>query len=77
MGLYEYNCLECGKSCTSEGAQRRGDVCFKCHVRGINLGFTYGKENFHGDTVRQKQDKMFADAKANGMTIAPAKDYGF
>jgi hypothetical protein len=46
-------------------------------VRGINLGFTYGKENFHGDTVREKQDKMFADAKAKGITIAPAKDYGF
>jgi len=77
MGLYEYNCLECGKSCTAEGAQRRGHICFKCHVRSINLGFTYGKENFHGDTVREKQDKMFADAKAKGMKIAPAKDYGF
>jgi hypothetical protein len=37
----------------------------------VNIGFTHGKENFHGDTIRQKQQQIVADAAAKGITAEP------
>ena len=50
---------------------RRGEICFKCHVRTVNLGFTYGKDNFHGDTIKERQDLQVAQAKAAGIDAQP------
>jgi cytochrome c5 len=50
--------------------------CFKCHVKGIRLGFKHGKEDFHGDTIKQRQEKILADAKKNGINAVPASEYG-
>jgi hypothetical protein len=36
----------------------------------VNLGFTYGKEDFHGPTIKERQDKQLADAKA-GINAEP------
>lgn len=50
---------------------RRGPRCFGCHVRTVNLGFTYGKEDFHGPTIRERQEKTVSDAKINGYNPEP------
>lgn len=59
------NCNECGKLFTFDVLPRRGAVCFKCHVRTIRLGFSQGKEEFHGPTIAERQrlqEKQAADA---------------
>jgi hypothetical protein len=35
------------------------------------LGFTYGKEDFHGPTIKERQQKQVADAKINGINAEP------
>lgn len=70
MGFYE--CTECGmKVLFEEGFRPRRTTCFRCHVKSIRLGFSYGKENFHGDTIGERQRQQIADAAASGMTIEP------
>lgn len=59
------NCNECGKLFTFDVLPRRGAVCFKCHVSTIRLGFSQGKEEFHGPTIAERQrlqEKQAADA---------------
>ncbi len=77
MESYEYNCVKCNGFVSVNEAPRRGNICFKCHVKTINLGFTYGKDNFHGPTIKERQNKILSDAKINGIEAVPAKDYGF
>lgn len=36
---------------------------------GANLQFTYGQDNFHGPTIRERQDKIIADAAAEGRSV--------
>jgi len=59
------NCLECGNIFSFDVMPRRGAICFKCHLQGIRLGFTHGKEDFHGPTLTERQrqqEKQAADA---------------
>lgn len=50
---------------------RRGKVCFGCHIRTINLGFTHGKEDFHGPTIKERQELQVAQAKSAGIDAQP------
>lgn len=77
MEVFEFNCRRCGKFQSLQEMPTRGELCFGCHVKGINLGFRYGKDNFHGPTIRERQEKILSDAKAAGIDAAPAKDFGF
>lgn len=43
--------------------------CFGCKIKGVSLGFTYGKACFHGPTIGEKQAKLFAEQKAAGNEI--------
>lgn len=69
-------CEKCESRWVEDSLPRRGSICFRCHLRTINLGFTYGKENFHGPTIKERQNKIVSDAAAKGITAVPAKDYG-
>ena len=69
--MQHFVCEPCGKSFEAEELPRRGSVCFKCHVSTIRLGFTYGQEDFHGPTIRERQAKTVADAKINGYNPEP------
>lgn len=58
-------CQECGNVFSFDVMPRRGAVCFKCHLQGIRLGFTHGKQDFHGPTIverQRQQEKQAADA---------------
>jgi hypothetical protein len=77
MAVYEFDCENCGRSATAESMPRRGNVCFGCHVKTIDLGFKYGKDNFHGPTIKERQHKIVSDAKAAGIEAVPSRDYGF
>ena len=65
-----YSCTQCD-TYVNDTVQRRGPICFKCHIRTINLGFTYGKEQFHGPTIGEQQRKTVEDARINGYTAEP------
>jgi hypothetical protein len=69
--MASFNCLRCESEFVADALPRRGQICFKCHVKTINLGFTYGKEDFHGDTIRQRQNLQEAQAKAAGINAEP------
>ena len=63
--MKEFRCLECLSTFIDAELPRRGSICFKCHIRSINLGFTYGKEDFNGPTVRERakeQERLAAEA---------------
>lgn len=77
MACYEFNCESCGRFATAESKPRRGNVCFKCHVKTVDLGFKYGKDNFHGPTIKERQNKIVSDAKAAGIEAVPSREYGF
>lgn len=70
MGIL-FDCKECGAATQVDEMPRRGEVCFRCHVKGIRLGFAYGRDNFHGDTITEKQRKAVSDAKAAGLNPEP------
>jgi hypothetical protein len=53
----------------------RGAVCFSCHVKSVRLGFTYGKQDFHGPTVRERQRKQVEDAAIHGINAEPVTNW--
>lgn len=64
-------CEPCGKQFESDEMPRRGAVCFGCHVKTIRLGFTHGKDEFHGPTIKERADKAISDARINGYDPQP------
>lgn len=68
-------CTQCGREFREEAMPRRGAVCFGCHVKTVRLGFTYGKEDFHGPTIRERQQKTVEDAKINGYNAEPVTNW--
>ena len=71
ISMETFNCDKCGVLTTVDVIPRRGTVCFKCHVSTINLGFRHGKADFHGPTIKQRQDEQMAQAKAAGINAEP------
>jgi len=51
------HCSSCSRLIESESDKKR-ELCFKCHVKNVRLGFTHGQEEFHGPTVRERQREM-------------------
>jgi hypothetical protein len=43
--------------------------CFGCKLQTVNLGFTWGRETFHGPTIRELQHQAVAEATAGGLTV--------
>lgn len=62
-------CRTCGEKFEPSGNRRL--ECFRCHVKGVNLGFTYGKADFHGPTIRERQRQQEAQAAAGGIKAEP------
>ena len=69
--MISITCDNCSTEFYAPELPRRGAICFKCHISTVNLGFTYGKEDFHGPTIKERQDKQVADAKINGIKAEP------
>ena len=70
MDVMTLFCEDCGDKFEVETLPRRGSVCFKCHLRGVRIGFTYGKQDFHGPTVRERASKQIEEAKSAGLEPA-------
>lgn len=63
-------CDKCRANFEVEEMPRRGSICFKCHIRTVEIGFTYGKQDFHGPTVRERANKQIEQAKSAGLEPA-------
>lgn len=64
-------CEKCDARFVGDTVPPRGPICFKCHVKGITIGFTHGKETFHGPTFGEQARKQVEEAKANGLNPEP------
>lgn len=73
--MTNFTCKECSKEFFDEKLPRRGAICFGCHIKSVRLSFTYGKDNFHGDTIAEKQRKIMADAAINGVQAEPVTNW--
>ena len=73
--MLNITCTGCSTAFYAPELPRRGAICFKCHIRTVNLGFTYGKADFHGPTVKERQDKQLADAKSAGINAEPVTNW--
>lgn len=65
-------CERCDARWVGDVLPPRGSICFKCHIKTIDIGFTHGKADFSGPTIGERQRKTVADAAAAGRTIEPA-----
>jgi cytochrome c5 len=73
--MMELLCETCEKVFYSDEMPHRGPVCFKCHIKGVRLGFTYGQEDFHGPTIRERQRQTVEQAAINGYTAEPVTNW--
>ena len=48
------HCSSCSREIHTENDCRRG-LCFRCHVKNVRLGFTWGIDNWRGPTTREIQ----------------------
>lgn len=69
--LMVFTCDICGSEFEADELPRRGSICFRCHIKTVDIGFTHGKDNFHGPTIGERQRKQVADAKAAGIDAQP------
>ena len=63
-------CSTCERPIDSENDLKR-QLCFKCHVKDVRLGFTYGQEAFHGPTIREQQREMENSPRFKAGEIEP------
>jgi hypothetical protein len=73
--MTNFTCEECSREFYDEELPHRGAICFGCHIKSVRLGFTYGKDNFHGDTIAEKQRKIVSDAAINGVQAEPVTNW--
>ena len=65
-------CTECSNPFVPDDPlPPRGPICFKCHLGGISIGFAYGKAEFHGDTIVQRQREIIRENEALGNKVEP------
>lgn len=66
-----FTCNLCESKFVEDMLPRRGSICFKCHVKGVHIGFTQGKEEFHGPTIGERARKTIEDSRAAGLNPEP------
>lgn len=69
--MASFICIQCMSAFEDIELPRRGSICFKCHLQGIRLGFTHGKEAFSGPTIGERQRKTVDDAAKAGIKAEP------
>ena len=69
--MTSYRCENCEKVEVCDTIPNRGKICFGCHIKDIRLGFSHGKEEFHGDTIKQRQDLQMKQASDAGIVAEP------
>jgi len=66
-------CASCEDLAHSQTHKSYDPDCFACKVQTVGLQFTYGKQDFHGPTIGERQVKQYEECKADGVDIAPVQ----
>lgn len=66
-----YSCSSCSRDFEADEPLRRGAICFGCHIKTVRLGFTHGKEDFHGPTIRERANEQVRVAAEAGIKAEP------
>lgn len=53
---------------SEEEAER---AAFKAKLRSLSFGFAFGRDQFHGPTIRERQEHMITKSRENGHEITP------
>ena len=69
--MEEFRCLDCLSTFMDSELPRRGSICFKCHIKGIQWNYTYGKEDFLGPTVVERQREQMRQAESACIKAEP------
>lgn len=69
--MESFECIRCSKTEFCDEIPRRGHICFKCHVKTIDFSFTHGKTDFHGPTIKERQDHQVKQAADAGIRAEP------
>ena len=69
--MLSLTCNTCGSKFETLEIPFRGEVCFKCHLQNVGFKYTWGKEDFHGPTVRQRQQEQVEVARNAGLDPVP------
>lgn len=68
-----FSTCECGKQFTQD--QSSGIWCYRCKLDGLRVNWVggggYGREAFHGSTVKEAVESQLAQAKAKGVDAVP------
>lgn len=64
-------CARCEDAIHAQQHPSKHEGCYACKLDTIHLGFTWGREEFHGPTIKERQDKQVADAAEGGIDIEP------
>lgn len=86
MPNYAYECPKCGRTKHDLRPMSESDYRPNCpfcetvqmdKLLGGSFQFTWGREDFHGPTVRERQERQIAEAKSMGIEAVPVgyRDY--
>jgi len=70
-----FDCDSCGKAVECAEIPHRGKICFGCHIRTVQMKFTWGKEDFHGPTIRERQVETVRAGRAAGLDPEPVTNW--
>jgi hypothetical protein len=45
--------------------------CFACNIETVGLTYAYGREDFHGPTIRERQREQEAICERDGVKAEP------
>jgi hypothetical protein len=64
-------CARCEDAIHAANHPSMVDGCFACKVDTIGLTYRYGREEFHGPTIRERQREQEAVCERDGVKAEP------
>ena len=64
-------CARCEDAAHDAAHPQPVDGCFACKVSRIHLGFTWGREDFHGPTITERQREQERVCAEDGVKAEP------
>ena len=71
-------CESCGKEQSKDRFNPdcpSPDLCFRCRISGVSLGFSGNQEFFHNDTIKGFRDRTISEGRANGIDPEPITNH--
>lgn len=67
-------CASCHVSWPADRFIAKSADCFRCRAQSLQFNYgSRGRDNFHGHTVKEFNDRQVREARANGLDPVPAR----